>query len=349
MNSPSDKPQQEQPASLAAAGATPDRTAVPDEPETAAAETPAPPQRRPAPFRLRGEIERWQSIVAGLACIVVVGAAWWFLTSGGSEERILSPSILPSPQETFASFSSLWFDRALTRNTYASLRRVALGFGLAVVVGVPLGVVCGCFRWVEAFFAPLMIMGRNIPVAALIPLTFSFFGIGEFQKIMFIFIACVAFIMSDSATAIRGVANSYVDTALTLGASRRQVILKVLVPLALPGVFNSLRLLFGLAFGYIMLAELIKFGDTSGGLGDIINISLRRGLQSHILLVLMIIPLVALGIDRLLFWVQRELFPYRYNSHGLLHRAVRALFRGWEDVKGWFFKPVEYKENHVAS
>ena len=115
---------------------------------------------------------------------------------------MLSPSILPSPQETFGDFPSLWFDRALTRNTYASLRRVTLGFGLAALVGIPLGVLCGCFPWTKAFFSPLTMMGRNIPVAALIPLTFSFFGIGEYQKMMFIFIACVAFVTDDTATAV---------------------------------------------------------------------------------------------------------------------------------------------------
>jgi ABC-type nitrate/sulfonate/bicarbonate transport system permease component len=287
----------------------------------------------PPLFALRREIPRWLAVLFGLLCIALCAGGWWYLTKGAPEERMVSPSILPSPQATFGDFRSLWFDRALTRNTYASLKRVTLGFGLAAVVGVPLGMLCGCFRWMNAFFAPLTIMGRNIPIAALIPLTFSFFGIGEFQKIMFIFIACVAFIVMDSATAIADVSGKYLDTAYTLGASRRQIILKVLVPLALPSVFDSLRLLFGLAFGYIMLAELIKFGGEAGGLGDIIMTSQRRGLQSHILLVLMIIPLVALAIDRLLYWVQRELFPYKYESNGILLACVRAVLRGWEDLK----------------
>jgi hypothetical protein len=112
----------------------------------------------------------------------------------------------------------------------------------------------------------------------------------------------------------------------------------VLVPLALPNVFNSLRLLFGLAFGYIMLAELVKFSGESGGLGDIINTSLRRGIQTHILLVLMIIPLVALAIDRALVWVQRQLFPYHYGGAGILHAVVVGGLRAWEDVKGLFFR-----------
>jgi ABC-type nitrate/sulfonate/bicarbonate transport system permease component len=144
-------------------------------------------------------------------------------------------------------------------------------------------------------------------------------------------------VVFDTARAINDVDSRYIDTAYTLGARRRQIIFKVLVPLALPSIFNSLRLLFGLAFGYIMLAELIKFGDSSGGLGDIINMSQRRGQQTHILLVLMIIPLVALAIDRLLFWIQRELFPYQYGSSGILHSLVRAVLHGWEDFKSLFF------------
>ena len=110
----------------------------------------------------------------------------------------------PSPAETFASFPSLWFDRALTRNLLTTLRRLSLGFGLAALVGVPLGVLCGCFPRVQAFFLPVTLFGRNIPVAALIPLTFSLFGIGELQKVMFIFIACVAFIVVGHDAGRRG-------------------------------------------------------------------------------------------------------------------------------------------------
>ncbi|MCE5266427.1 MAG: ABC transporter permease [Planctomycetaceae bacterium] len=301
---------------------------------------PSPHVRR---FRaLRGDISAWQAFLLGSLCIAVCGGIWWALTRGPiPEERIMPQSVLPSPYETFSDFHDLWFERALTRNTLMSLKRVILGFGLAAIVGIPLGVLCGCFRRVSAFFAPLMIVGRNIPIAAVIPLTLSLFGIGEFQKIMFIFIACVAFIVMDAATAIADVSSRYVDTAYTLGARRRQIIIKVLVPLAMPAIFNSLRLLFGLAFGYIMLAEVIQTTQDVGGLGSIINMAQRRGLRSDILLVLMLIPLVALGIDRLLFWVQRQLFPYQYGGDGLLHRGVRAFNRAVEDFVTLFRRPTE--------
>ena len=295
------------------------------------------PNLFPAPrrrlFLLRQPVPLWKAALLGLACVAACLGLWWFATRGIPEERLLSPAVIPSPGETFATFPALWFDRALTRNTFATLRRVTIGFGLAALVGIPLGVLCGCFGWCGSLFAPLAVFGRNIPVAALIPLTFSLFGIGELQKVLFIFIACVAFVLSDTARAVADVEERYVDTAYTLGAGRWQVIMKVLVPLSMPDVFNSLRLLFGLAFGYIMLAELVKFGGESGGLGDIIITSQRRGPKEHILLVLMIIPLVALAIDRLLFWVQRELFPHRYGGAGLLNSAVRSALRGWEDLK----------------
>jgi ABC-type nitrate/sulfonate/bicarbonate transport system permease component len=290
----------------------------------------------------RGDIPTWEAIVLGVVCIAVCGTIWWGLTYGEiAEERLLGPAILPSPAETFADLHSLWFDHALSRNTLVSLKRVVLGFGLAALVGIPIGVLCGCFRRISAFFAPLVIVGRNIPVAAVIPLTLSLFGIGELQKILFIFIACVAFIVMDTATAIADVSSRYIDTACTLGAKQRQIVLKVLVPLAMPSIFNSLRLLFGLAFGYIMLAEVIQTQNV-GGLGSIINFGQSRGgHRTYILLVLMLIPLVALAIDRFLFWVQRHLFPYQYGGDGLLHRGLRIVLRAWEDFTVIFHKPVD--------
>ncbi len=102
-------------------------------------------------------------------------------------------------------------------------------------------------------------------MAALIPLTMMWFGIDETQKVMFIFIACVPFIFSDTVSAIAGVPDRYVETAQTLGASELQIVGKVLVPLALPEIYNGLRHLFGLAFGYIMLAEVV---NAEHGLGQ---------------------------------------------------------------------------------
>ncbi|HEY3323593.1 MAG TPA: ABC transporter permease [Planctomycetota bacterium] len=259
-------------------------------------------------FKLREQPSLLTRFVAGVLCVALVLGVWSFLTAGKPEERILPRGVIDSPRETFSTFGSLWFDRELTRNMALSVWRLLQGFGLAALVGVPLGVLCGTWPRINAFFAPISVFGRNVPVSALVPLTLVWFGIGELQKIMFIFIACVMFIVFDSARAIASVREQYVQTALTLGAKKSQVVLKVLVPLALPDIVGSLRLLFGLAFGYIILAELI---GQEGGVGNLISDSQRIGPREHVYLILFTITIVAYGIDRLLFKFQHFIFPYR--------------------------------------
>jgi ABC-type nitrate/sulfonate/bicarbonate transport system permease component len=251
---------------------------------------------------------RWLAGIGALALIFVL----WFLATYGSipERRWVSPVILPSPVEVVRSFGPLWTERDLLASIIATLRRVLAGFGLAIVLGVPLGIVAGSWRVLEAAVMPVALFARNIPVAALIPLTILWFGIEETQKVMFIFIACVPFVYSDAVHAITSVPDRYVETATTLGASKSQVIWKVLVPLALPDIYKSLRSLFGLAFGYIMLAELI---NAEHGLGYLLSTSQRRGLSEHIILILIVIAGLAFGIDRFLGWIQRGLFPFRQD------------------------------------
>jgi ABC-type nitrate/sulfonate/bicarbonate transport system permease component len=263
----------------------------------------------PPLFTLRLAPPRLTRRLVGAGAVGAVLLVWWFATSGiGSEDRLVSPIILPSPAEVVKSFPSLWKDRGLLESIAATLKRVLVGFGLAAAVGVPLGIAAGSWRVIESAGAPLALFGRNLPVAALIPLTILWFGIDETQKVMFIFIACVPFVYSDAVTAVTSVPDRYVETAQTLGASSWQIVSKVLVGLALPDIVDSLRHLFGLAFGYIMLAELI---NAQHGLGYLLMTSQRRGLSEHIVLILIIIGLLAYGIDRLLVWFQRGVFPYR--------------------------------------
>jgi NitT/TauT family transport system permease protein len=289
---------------------------------------------------LRRPVPTWQAVLLGLFCVASVLAAWWLVTRGASgEDRLVGSTTLPSPEETFGAFKDLYFEFELNRNIAVTLRRVTLGFLLSLAVGVPLGIAAGCFPRIGAFLSPVIMFGRNIPLAAVLPLLIFIVPGGEERKVAFIFVACVAFVVSDSARAIRDVDQRYIDTAYTLGASRWQAIIKVLVPLSMPSIFASARLLFGLAFGYIMLAESIKYADDVGGLGYQIQIFQRRGLREHIYLIILIIPLVALLVDQFLFWMQRSLFPYQYGGLGLLNQAVRGVLHAWDDVKSTLFGP----------
>ena len=259
-------------------------------------------------FKLREQPSVLARMIAGISCIFILLGLWSFFTAGKPEFRILPPGVIDSPSETFSKFHELWFDQELTRNMMTSLWRVVKGFGLAALIGVPLGVLCGTWPIVNAFIAPVTVFGRNVPISALVPLTLVWFGIGETQKYMFIFVACVMFIVFDAARAIASVDEKFIQTALTLGASRSQIVFKVLVPLALPDIFGSLRLLFGVAFGYIILAEIV---GQEGGVGALINNSQRESKKEFVYLILFAITIVAYGIDRLLLLAQRTLFSYR--------------------------------------
>jgi len=265
-------------------------------------------------FKIRDPATLWGRAFMTLASLGLIGLAWylssrpWWGPDGN--ERALNRMAMGSPEEVFGNFPNLWFERALMRNLLASMWRVLQGFGLAIIVGVPIGILCGAFTRIDAFFAPISLFGRNVPIAALVPLTLLFFGIGEGQKVAFIFLACVAFILFDASRAIRDVKEDYLDTAYTLGANRFQALTKVMIPLALPDIFNSIRLLFGLAFGYIILAEMV---NAEFGIGRLILTSQRRGMTDDVPLILIFLTLVAFVIDRSLFFIQRALFSYRYG------------------------------------
>lgn len=292
-------------------------TPAPSKPAAAAEPPQKAPSKAPADPRLPEEPVWWKTLRAdgpaparfalGAAFVGLVLLVWWFATRGAPTERIISPGKLPSPGEVFGAFGAL-LDRDLIGAIIATLTRVFFGIALAALIGIGLGVLAASFRALAAALMPLVIFLRSVPMGALLPLTVMWFSIGDEQKRMFIFLAVVPFVFSDTMQAISSVPERYVETAQTLGASRWQIVTKVLLRLALPDIVTSLRFQVGLGLGYITLAEAI---NTETGVGALINTSQRRGLQDHTYLILFIIALLAFGIDLCIRTFQRQLFYYR--------------------------------------
>ena len=258
---------------------------------------------------IRETLPAWLHWVLGTVPIVLLVGLWWLVTgSGPAEERIISPTILPSPAEVASSFSSLWFDRALTRNVLVSLSRVLAGFAVGVAVAFPLGVLMGAFTKIKATFTPLSVLGAYLPIPALVPLTLSLFGTGEKQKVAFLALAFVIYLLPLIVAAVDEVDEVYLKTAYTLGATRWQALRKVLLAISFPDIYQSLRLGFGIGWSYILLVEMVDIGR---GLGGIIIMSQRRGPREHIYLVLLVIVALAFVTDKLWSIGGRYLFPYR--------------------------------------
>lgn len=269
-----------------------------------------PRRRRPAPWlAIREAIPVWQGWALGALPILALLAVWSLATAGGApEERWISPTILPSPWEVIRSFPELWFDRALTRNLLVSFGRVAAGFAVALLIAFPLGVMMGSFTKVKAAFTPLSVFGAYLPIPALVPLTLSLFGTGELQKVIFLALAFLIYLLPLIVSAVDGVDDVYLKTAYTLGADRWQAVRRVLLPVAWADIFQALRLGFGVGWSYILLVEMVDIGK---GLGGIIIVSQRRGPREHIYLVLLLIVAVAFATDKAWAALGRRLFPYR--------------------------------------
>jgi NitT/TauT family transport system permease protein len=256
---------------------------------------------------LRADPPALVRLALGAGMIALLFGIWWFLTRGDAVDRIISPSKLPSPGEVFGSFGKL-MQRDLMDSIIDTLFRVFKGVLLAAVIGVVIGVIAASHRGVNAAIAPFVIFLRSVPMGALIPLTLLLFSTGEKQRVMFIFLAIVPFVFSDTVKAVSIVPDRYIETAQTLGASNFQIIRKVLVPLALPDIITSLRFQMGLALGYIMLVEVI---DTDHGLGKMISSSERQGPYEHVYLLLFVIAFIAFMLDLVFRTIQRGSFPWR--------------------------------------
>ena len=270
-------------------------------------ETVASPHQYRKFFSIREKLVLSTSIILGVIPIVVLLSLWFLLTYGIAETRIISPVILPSPIEVIGSLKTLWFQAEFSRSLVASFLRVLCGFLISSIIAFPLALMMGAFTKVNALFEPSSIFLAYLPIPALVPLTMSIFGIGEMQKIMFLALAFFVYLVPLLVKAVDEVDNVYLQTAYTLGARRKEIVFKVLLPVALPKIINAMRLGFGVGWTYIILAEMVA---ADRGLGQIIIIAQRRGPREHIYLVLLSIVIIAYSTDKLWVKLHDTLFPY---------------------------------------
>src|SRR3954470_25066331 len=259
-------------------------------------------------LRVRQDLSYKAGLGLTFAFIGLLLLAWWFVTRGHTvEERILPPLILPSPVEVLEAFPPLHFDQGLVRSAMTSFVRVTLGFTLAVIVALPLGVYMATFPPVAAFFRPLSLIGAYVPIVVFVPLTLAWFGLSETQKVGFLFIGCFVALLPLVLKEIANVPAAYLDVAMTKGASQWQLVRHVLFPVAQASIWQHLRGVYGVGWGWIILAEVV---NAERGLGYLISISERRGQTAAIFAVILVIVLIAVACDQLWRLGARILFPY---------------------------------------
>lgn len=239
--------------------------------------------------------------VAASAGLLVL--AWVVLTYGG----LVPPLFLPSPSDVVRAAAALLADGSLLAHTRASLQVIVGGWALAVLAAVPLGILMGTFKVVEALVEPVVDFVRYLPVSALIPLLILYIGIGTAEKVAVIFIGTFFQLVLLVADVSANVSKDLLDSAYTLGATRRAVFARVLVPATLPGVMDNLRITMGWAWTYLVVAELVS---ADRGLGYLILDSMRGLFTDRIFVSLFVIGGLGLAFDLLFKWLHRLLLPW---------------------------------------
>ena len=234
--------------------------------------------------------------------------AFWSLLSYG---ELVRPDFLPTPTEVVQAAIESWNDGSLAINTGVSLGEILSGFILASIVAVPLGILMGSFKIVEAAIEPVANFMRYIPVSALIPLLILWVGIEIEEKIAVIFIGTFFQQLIIIADVSRGVSHDLLDVSYTLGASRWTVVRRVLVPATLPGVTDAQRVTLGWAWTYLVVAELVA---ANKGLGYFILNSMRGLFTDRIFLGIAVIGLLGLLTDQLFKVLRDRLMPWTVET-----------------------------------
>ena len=225
---------------------------------------------------------------------------------------LIKPLFVPSPQKVAGTFWNLLSEEfsggTLWRHTWDSVRRVFLGFLLAILLAVPIGVLMGINRHMRSFWDPPIEFYRPIPPLAYLPLMIVWFGIGEEPKVLLIFLAIFAPVVINSRAGVRSVAIEQIHAAYSMGATKMQVIWHVILKGAMPEILTGMRI--GVAFGWTTLVA-AELAAAQAGLGAMIKSASDFLVTDVIFVGIFVIAAIAYFFDMMMRWIDQLAVPWK--------------------------------------
>jgi len=241
--------------------------------------------------------------VLGISFFVLFVLLWAAVTFGG----LVPKTFLADPLQMLASGWNLLVKYNFSYDIGMTVWRVLGGFLLAALLALPLGVLMGAYKPVEAFFEPFVSFARYLPASAFIPLLILWAGIGEAQKLAVIYLGSFFQLVLMIAVAVGNTRRDLVEAAYTLGSTDSSLVRRVLIPGAAPEIAEILRMVLGWAWTYVIVAELI---GASSGIGHMITDSQALLATDQIIFGIIVIGLIGLVSDLAFKWGNRRLFPW---------------------------------------
>ena len=244
-------------------------------------------------------------VILGAAFFVLFFALWAAVTFGG----VIDAMFLKDPVYTLRTGVTLFREFGFVKDVGITVFRVVGGFILAAIIAVPLGIVMGAFKPVEAFLEPFVSFARYLPASAFIPLLILWAGVGEAHKLSVIFIGSVFQIILMVALIVGSTRRDLIEAAYTLGADSRGIVHRVMLPGAAPQIAETLRLVLGWAWTYVIVAELV---GAESGIGHMIMDSQRLLDTGQMIFGIFCIGVIGLVSDLIFKWVNQRLYPWAF-------------------------------------
>lgn len=215
---------------------------------------------------------------------------------------------MSSPSKVIQAAKILFEEQNFLYDISISTFRIIMGFLVSVFLAVPIGILMGSFKFFEAFLSPFVSFIRYLPVPALLPFCILWFGIGEVEKIIVVFIGVFFQLVLLIAAVVSNVPDELLSISYTLGAKTKDAIFKVVVPFSSPHIFDSLRVTVGWAWGWLILAELV---GANRGIGFMILKSQRYLINANMIVGLLVLGVLGILTDLTFMGISKVAFRWR--------------------------------------
>lgn len=246
-----------------------------------------------------------------LSClsVAVIFLAWYLVTALG----LVNPMFLPGPAAVFEAFIKVstkgYQGTTLLGHVAISLYRILVGFGIACLVGIPMGALMGLSPKARALLNPLVEFYRPLPPLGLYTLLVMWMGIGETSKLVLLFLAALPGILLATIQAVSSIDPIYVRAARSLGASRKQILFNVYLPACGPDILTGMRIALGFTYTVLVAAEIV--GATSG-IGWMIWDAAKFLLSDVVIMGLIVLGLTGVMLDWSMRLLGRLLMPWTH-------------------------------------